>query len=134
MGTNYYLVERTCPECGHGSERHIGKSSAGWCFSLHVYPDDGIEKIEDWGRLIEGGMVRDEYGRWVMPGDMLSCIADRHGRAEATTPPENYVSWQQFHRDNGSEFGPRGLFRHRVDGYCVGHGEGTWDYIDGDFS
>ena len=38
MGTNYYWQEsEPCAACGRGYEQvHVGKSSAGWCFSLHV--------------------------------------------------------------------------------------------------
>ena len=40
MGTNYYLSSKPCSCCGRkDSQRHIGKSSAGWVFALHVYPD-----------------------------------------------------------------------------------------------
>jgi len=38
LGTNYYWQEsEPCAACGRGYEQvHVGKSSAGWCFSLHV--------------------------------------------------------------------------------------------------
>jgi len=86
MGTNYYLQKKsgTCQTCGHCSEdpKHIGKSSGGWCFSLHVYPEENITTVT----------IVNEYGETISP-------------------------------------------RHRVDGkHCVGHGEGTWDYIIGEFS
>jgi len=36
---------------------------------------------------------------------------------------------------NQAEPGPDGLARHKVnDGHCIGHGEGTWDLIIGEFS
>ena len=42
MGTNYYFEDSSevCECCGRGAESlHIGKSSGGWCFSLHVMPE-----------------------------------------------------------------------------------------------
>lgn len=38
MGTNYYLHSQDpCEHCGRSyPELHIGKSSAGWVFALHV--------------------------------------------------------------------------------------------------
>ncbi len=50
MGTNYYLHEKPdCECCGRPFEAlHIGKSSSGWCFSLHVMPEDMINTLDDW--------------------------------------------------------------------------------------
>ena len=40
MGTNYYLETDACDKCGRGDgPLHIGNSSAGWCFALHVGED-----------------------------------------------------------------------------------------------
>ena len=109
MSTNYYLHEKPdCECCGRPFERlHIGKSSAGWCFSLHVIPKAGINTLNDWRALwsAPGAHIRDEYGDLVPPDDLEIVITQRG--------------------DN-----PR---RHK-DRYCVGHGEGPWDYIVGDFS
>ena len=30
--------------------------------------------------------------------------------------------------------GPNGLLRHRIGEHCIGHGDGTWDLIRGEFS
>ena len=36
---------------------------------------------------------------------------------------------------NYAEPGPNGLVRAKINGvHCIGHGEGTWDYITGEFS
>lgn len=134
MGTNYYWVKlksEPCSHCGRfdqEEERHIGKSSAGWCFSLHVYPAEGINTLEDWEKLMgqPGSLIRDEYGGTVSVDEMLSRIRDRKWDRRKPTVMELI--------QNDAEAGPNGLLRHRMDGYCVGHGEGTWDYIDGDFS
>jgi len=111
MGTNYYLTEESCPHCGRSGERlHIGKSSAGWCFALHV--TDDIKSLADWQALWSkpGAKIVDEYGDAFTPEAMLAGITER--------------SWK------GGE--PR---RHPLDGsHCIGHGDGTYDLIPGEFS
>jgi hypothetical protein len=136
MGTNYYFSkEAACPTCGHdrGDLLHIGKSSAGWCFSLHVIPDSGLNSLEDWEHLFPDGYIRDEYGQHISPAGMSDVIRNR-GRARKPERPLGYESWDDFHRVNQSEPGPKGLLRHRLGTHCVGHGEGTWDLIPGEFS
>lgn len=137
MGTNYYLAARApCECCGRPFDTiHIGKSSAGWCFALHVVPENGINDLEDWRRLWskDGAVISDEYGRTLTPAEMELVITKR------TFPrpklrPYGYVNQAEFHEANGSVDGPFGLVRHRVERNCVGHGTGTWDLITGEFS
>ena len=127
MGTNYYLHESCCPHCGRAeSVTHIGKSSAGWCFRLHVTGD--LKSLDDWKLVFarEGNRIENEYGHSVSVEEMLRIITERKWEGGRDTV---------FHRMNSSEDGPNGLARSRVDGWrCVGHGEGTWDLIGGDFS
>lgn len=137
MGTNYYLSPQPpCPHCGREYEQlHIGKSSGGWCFSLHVDPDKGIKDLADWGQLWlkPGAVITDEYGETVPPNEMLSIITERKRDIQEETP-YGYRSWADFHNRNGSEPGPKGLLRHRIGHSCIGHGAGTWDLIVGEFS
>jgi hypothetical protein len=139
VGTNFYHHEKPpCPTCGHADEpRHIGKSSGGWCFSLHVYPEDGIHKLEDWLARFATGEIRDEYGEAITPDAMRQQITER-GRDNAwedTRWHSGYLSEAHFHRSNHSQRGPSGLLRHQIDGHhCIGHGEGPWDHITGVFS
>lgn len=142
MGTNYYLHEESkkCPTCGHdpSGPLHIGKSAAGWCFSLHVIPEEGLNSLADWEARWSkhGARIVDEYGEEVSPEAMRRCVAERgvEGR-DWEASPWGYQSWWAFHAENHSEKGPRGLLRHRIDGrHCIGHGEGTWDLIAGCFS
>ena len=82
MGTNYYWHEsgeRRCPHCDQETpSRHIGKSSMGWCFSLHVYPADGIVTLDDWrAKWASGGAIFDEYGDRVSVPEMETTIHDR---------------------------------------------------------
>ena len=123
MSTNYYYIS---PE---GEKLHIGKSSLGWCFSLHVgsYREPGIpSNLEEWIAVWNrGGTILDEYKQPLTPEELLSLIRDRKGNPEGRDP-----AW---YKKNHAEPGPKGLARHRLGAYCVAHGEGTWDLIPGMF-
>lgn len=128
MGTNYYLKTAPCECCGLHDEQntmHIGKSSYGWCFSLHVGKwlngaDDAPEahSLEDWQSLWnrDGWVIVDEYKKPVTPDEMLRIITMRGG--------------DYGYAKEGYDVG-----RHKIDSYhCIGHGPGTYDYISGEFS
>ena len=138
MGTNYYVVEDVCKHCGRGDDEiHIGKSSAGWCFSLHVTPEDDINSLDDWKKFWAGKEIRDEYGDKITEDRMLDVITNRGSKDNGRDwdeLPWGYDSWEKFHLDNHSRQGPRGLLRHLIGDHCVGNGEGTWDLIPGEFS
>jgi len=130
MGTNYYLEFDVCPTCGRSADRlHIGKSSGGWCFGLHVIPEEEINSLEDWKQKwnTPKSIIKDEYGEAVSPEKMLEIITERNWGREGILP-------SQWYQENHAEPGPNGLARHRIGPYCVGHGEGTWDLIPGEFS
>jgi hypothetical protein len=139
MGTNYYWTrtDNYCDQCKRFDvieKLHIGKSSVGWCFSVHVYPDreapDGkfspIVSLDDWKKLwASGGIIQDDNDEKITLGDMLAVITERGG------PDRN----DSFYRERRALKGPNNLLRHRLDdGMTVGHGEGTWDYVEGEFS
>lgn len=90
MGTNYYLRKKNYLENRYDRSDagfHIGKSSFGWAFSLHVVP--GIaESLEDWKVLwsSEPFIIVDEYGAEVPKEEMLSIITER-GKL---SPEHNY--------------------------------------------
>jgi len=131
MGTNYYLHEKApCKSCGRAFEaKHIGKSSYGWCFSLHVIPDEGINDLSDWERLWKkkGSFILDEYGDRVSTKMMKKIISERAWKGEK--------QWSQDEYDyNHAVAGPNGLARQRLDGFCIKYGDGTWDCIVGEFS
>ena len=146
MGTNFYwLGEPPCPTCGHVNEevkKHIGKSSGGWVFALHVYPEESIHDLPDWKDRWNRGEIVDEYGAPISPQAMEECITQRSWSNPAFL---GYTSEAEFHRLNFSEPGPNGLVRYRVQsgicvvryrvksGICVDHGAGTWDLCVGDF-
>ena len=101
MGTNYYLHRNVCAHCGRGDEAlHIGKSSAGWCFSLRVHPEEGIHDLPDWERELVGGKIQDEYGETFPPVELLRTWAER-----PVAPPNRsrYPLCRPRGRDVGSD-------------------------------
>jgi len=162
MGTNYYLRKKSTNkgpddiqdlmrilDIGEATaeslidafckDRHIGKSSAGWCFSLHVYPDEGINTLDDWKKLFNDTeyTIFDEYGEEKTTEEMLDSITNRAWRERSPSDYNNafYRSYEEFLEKNCAEEGPRNLLRHVISesSHCVGHGEGTYDYIVGEF-
>jgi hypothetical protein len=111
MGTNYYLIYKTCEHCGQTPQRkHIGKSSGGWVFQLAVYPDEGIDGLDNWKRIFQDHdfeRIENEYGDNVTVGDLLRTITERHH--------------------------PRGLLRCDPK-YGARPGPGTWDCCPAGFS
>jgi hypothetical protein len=130
MGTNYYLEREVCPQCHQPKEKlHIGKSSMGWCFSLHIYPERGIKSLNNWRYFWRGrnNLIRDEYGGRVPKSIMLREITER---SRDDLLPDD----KEFYERNHAENGPDNLLRAKVDGtYCVAHGKGTWDCFIGEF-
>ena len=143
MGTNYYWIPKEpCECCKRPYEPiHIGKSSAGWCFGLHVIPADeakwvenvpetGINSLADWlGLWATGGEIVDENNSDISPAEMFGIIMNR------CWPTRGNVRHDGIFRSQHSSPGPNGLLRHRIDCvFCIGHGEGTYDFLIGDFS
>jgi hypothetical protein len=117
MGTNFYWIERApekCETCGHVDEAerlHIGKSSAGWAFSLRIHPELDIRGLDDWiARFYrDGSEIRDEYDKHVPAEAMVTKIAGR-----GSTQPHRPLS---RHNHLGTQPGP-----------------GTWDLCNYEFS
>ena len=135
MGTNYYLVQDACECCGRGADEiHIGKSSGGWCFALHVYPEGWYEPkimtLSAWELAWSQPKtkIRDEYDKDVSPQEMLKIITERKWESPIKWTDHDYAL-------NDAEPGPNGLVRSRIDNrHCIGHGDGTYDLIIGEFS
>lgn len=133
MGTNYYWTPNykpPCAHCGRAFEQekqiHIGKSSGGWCFSLHV--TDYINDLVDWREIWKAGTIFDEYDREISVEKMLEIITEREWASNDRLTP-------QWLHENHAEVGPNGLARHKVDGkHCIAQGHGTWDLLPGEFS
>lgn len=132
MGTNYYLYPKPpCQCCGREfDEIHIGKSSGGWCFSLHVIPEENINTLHDWQEKWKTAksVIKDEYGKEIGKNQMTTIITEKSW----SSPYKPDAHWYKM---NHAEPGPNGLVRGQIDGvHCIGHGEGTWDHIIGEFS
>lgn len=161
MGTNYYLVEKNTERDEEDDIAkmlepshillHIGKSSAGWCFSLHVYPERGINNIQDWKNFLkeqsldnEDFAIINEYYEYMSITSLFDIIENRRSDQswedfdEKLRDPNtifyNYHSLNEFLDKNTAIKGPNNLLRHRISNHCIGHGEGTYDYIIGEFS
>ena len=105
MGCNYYVETKKCECCGSNDTLHIGKSSAGWAFSLHVIAEKNLNNFDDWKGFLKGKEILDEYGKIVSYDEMIEIITNRDDDFK----------------------------RHPIDSFCIRHGEGTYDYIVGDF-
>ncbi len=123
MGTNYNWYP-----ANDSPVLHIGKSSGGWCFSLHVTAE--ITSLEDWKRVfLFPGHIESEYVERIPVPEMLHIITERR-LAHPITDAE--LCDHQRHGDVIR--GPNGLLRHGINQWCCGHGPGTWDLMPGDFS
>ena len=130
MGTNYFLRYNQCEHCGRYDEKHIGKSSAGWCFGLHVYPEERINTLNDWKILFSqpNAKIYNEYHELISVNDLLNNITKR----KSNPVTNDDAGWLN---SNYAIKGPNNLVRHRIDSkFCIGHGKGTWDYLIGYFS
>ena len=141
MGTNYYWYPADqpipCITCGHAEDYtkfHIGKSSAGWCFSLHIIPDLNTNSLEDWiaNFYLKGSYILDEYGDKVSPEEMMDIIVRRNS-------PEKGAHSIDFLKSNRAHPGPNNLLRHDIKAAeessgCIKNGAGTWDLITGEFT
>ena len=138
MGTNYYSVKRGMellnPEAFwhlKGSEDilHIGKSSGGWCFSLHIIPELNIHDLPGWVPYLldQDRIIINEYREVLTYEEMIAQITDRRSNRTCTWDKEMYDK-------NYAEPGPNNLARHSMGRGCVRQGEGTWDCIEGEFS
>jgi len=126
VGTNYYWNSERCAHCGRGESKHIGKGSAGWCFLLHIYPDEGINDLPDWEKKWTTGTITNEYDDEVSVAKMKSHITERSWSG-------NRVGFNYDRND--AVPGPNGLVRCKIsDWHCIGHGAGTWDLLISDFS
>ncbi len=135
MGTNYYLHKNPCPHCGRSQENvHIGKSSFGWCFSLHVEPaqDNFPHNLKDWQKLWDdpANKIFNEYGAEISSKEMMDIITNR-----MRFDKSNLRSFEVEKMLNKGTcvVGPRNLLRH-TDKCCVGHGgRKTYDLLTGEF-
>ena len=125
MSTNFYAHINLG---GPVVELHIGKSSIGWCFALHV--TDEITSLDDWRKVWAQAFVTivDEYGSRCEPDDMLKIVNARGG----WTLNEQTGDWYDL---NHATRGPHGLARHTYNATLPPNPEAdTYDLCSGDFS
>jgi hypothetical protein len=81
MGTNYYWhpggVRRDEVLGQETPNLHVGKSSAGWTFSLRIHPDQDINTLDDWRARWATGVIFDEYDHPVTAAEMEAIVTDR---------------------------------------------------------
>lgn len=81
MGTNYYIRHKDETKNEIFGEVHLGKSSYGWYFNLHVYPDRGISNFTDWKDILlkmdDDLEIVDECGRSLEVGEFLDIVTNR---------------------------------------------------------
>lgn len=140
MGMNYYLRPSRnplkwfgnpfpFPSWGNTLELHIGKSSAGWCFALHIHPDIGINGLENWKPWLRRHRIEDEAGRRISYKALMDTITDR------SWPTRDGRFTPEYLAQNHAIPGPNNLLRYQVDGFrCIANGHGTWDLLMGSFS
>lgn len=92
MGTNYYATVKSqeCEYCGRADEvtRHIGKSSAGWAFTVRTYED--IADLQDWDEWVTANnpVITDEYGEEVTWSWLLvKMLGKCYGNRKSNEPP-----------------------------------------------
>lgn len=142
LGTNYYTVKRGLEsmdsdtfwdlmrsDTESGDILHIGKSSGGWCFSLHVIPDRNIHDLPDWVPYLldQERVIINEYRDILTYEELLDIIMNR-------SRPDTHKWNQEMYERNYAEPGPNNLVRHSLGRGCVRQGAGTWDCVEGNFS
>lgn len=66
MGTNYFLKQKKCNQCGKIEEgTHIGKSSAGWKFNFQANKFSFYKNIEELKIWLKGKSIYNEYGEFI---------------------------------------------------------------------
>ena len=133
FNNTYYATEEELNKVLY-LELHIGKSSAGWHFGLCIYPELGINNLEDWKREFNNpdNTILDEY--WVnsednvTPDKMLKVITERKDSNYINNEEELlknfnglqrmlggkiYNSYDEVLRDNHAERGLNGLWAHK---------------------
>ena len=129
MGTNYYIkvdeeqMDNPILEdiWYDKSARlvHFGKQSAGWVFTLHVYPELGIMNLDDMVELL------DEVGEWQwVSGTWTSCLINEYEE----------VTSEMVMMDNLLSAPKHDVNRCPIDyKHCIGHGKYA-DYVIGNWS
>lgn len=149
MGTNYYVkTGRKVRYRGFDVDEilHVGKSSYGWYFNLHIIPHEGINSLRDWIPYLQGGEIHDEYGEHIPYEVMMhvikrtGCVETGHWGAKKDAPEPHTIF--QLGCGHTTFYGEHGLL-YVIESfpYDLRHSlpipsdiEGLYFYVDGDFS
>ena len=91
--------------------------------------------------ITKKNQIVNEEGASITKEKMLEVITERSSdrdwsdRSYIYNSISPYHSEEHFHKSNMSERGPNNLLRTNCDNnHCIGHGDGTYDLITGEFS
>jgi len=135
MGTNYYLLVNPCKSCGVPEARlHIGKRSYGWAFALTIYPNKNINSFGDWLPHFynEANKIVNEYNDLIQIQEMEAIVTTPNSIAEnkISKLKEDITHLEQNSAIFDDDYK---ILRTTRDDYCVGHGDGPYDYFIGGF-
>lgn len=79
MGTNYDIKFHICSKCDRYDEVHLGKSSAGWVFSLNLNSKKYYSNWKEMQQFLKkeamnGGQIYDEYGAKISVDDFIKLV------------------------------------------------------------
>lgn len=130
MGCSYYA------ELPDGARLHIGKSSGGWSFLLHVIPDRDLNSLADWRAFLERPDVEifDCEDTFMDSAGLIDVITERADFVVGDLRRQRSSEWQF---QNHAFFDERFKLARPVvggSGGCIRNGDGPYDLIVGDFS
>lgn len=79
MGTNYYVREKECKQCGRHEEIHLGKNSYGWEFSFQYNGGQFYKNINEMQVWLKEKRIYDEYGDKVSYKDFWDMVKSKIG-------------------------------------------------------
>lgn len=91
MGTNYYVETNFCKECERFDRIHIGKSSAGWKFTLEIH-EIYYKSFKEFIEFIRknDGNIYDEYDKQISFDELMDKIeSKKNGRCHFEDYPIN---------------------------------------------
>lgn len=142
MSTNYYIQFENNPfEELFNCIIHFGKSSCGWHFTLHVYPEKNINNFEDWLNVINKhpNKIKDEYNAIISFEELVDVICNRSGEEsipdviDMTMFLGKHISKEEYLVMNHAKIGKNNLLQH-IGENCIGtHDKFPIDYIIGEF-
>ena len=113
MGMNYYAWQDICKCCGKPEHNlHIGKSSWGWKFALHVIEyDQELRGLDEWKAFLKRDdvVIKDEDNEVLTYDMMIDIIMNR-----------------DHHKTDGELRDSTGYDGHN-------YGGDTYDLVEGDF-